>query len=94
MLSSSLKQLVCNVARIAPAHRSSVSVDRFGEFKGVGYRLLEHRMQNFNHEFHRSIIVVVKDYLEMAGLGLNIGHGIAPPDQCHFGVSRRIARQG
>jgi hypothetical protein len=36
-------------------------------------------MQNFNHELHRSIIVVVKDYLEMAGLGVNIGHEIAPP---------------
>ena len=80
VLSSSLKHLVCNVARIAPAHRSSVSVDCFGEFKGVGDRLLEHRMQNFNHEFHRRIVVVVKDYLEMAGLGLNIGHGISPPD--------------
>jgi hypothetical protein len=36
-------------------------------------------MQNFNHEFHRRIIVVVKDYLEMAGLGVNIGHVIVPP---------------
>src|SRR5258705_5179236 len=36
-------------------------------------------MQNFNHEFHRSIVVVVKDYLEMAGLGVNIGHGISCP---------------
>ena len=31
-------------------------------------------MQNFNHEFHRSIIVVVKDYLEMAGLGPRAPH--------------------
>ena len=82
MLSCSLKHLV----QRPPAHRSSVSVDCFGEFKGVGYRLLEYRMQNFNHEFHRRIIVVVKDYLEMAGLGVNIGHGIAPPDKCHFGI--------
>jgi hypothetical protein len=84
VLPCSLKHLVGNVARIAPAHRSSVSVDCFGEFKGVGYRLLEHRMQNFNHEFHRRIIVVVKDHLEMAGLGVNIGHWIVPPDQLSF----------
>jgi hypothetical protein len=32
-------------------------------------------MQNFNHEF----IVVVKDYLEMAGLGVNIGHWDSAP---------------
>jgi hypothetical protein len=85
---------VPTVAELAPAHRSSVSVDCFGESKGVGYRLLEHRMQNFNHEFHRSIIVVVKDYLKVAGLGLNIGHRIVPPDWCHFGVSCRIVGRG
>ncbi len=48
-------------------------------------------MKNFNDELHRSIIVIVKDYLKVVGLGLNIGHGIVPPDWCHFGVSRRIA---
>jgi hypothetical protein len=45
-------------------------------------------MQNFDHEFHRRIIVVVKDYLEMAGLGLNIGHwNSAPLIGYHFGIS-------
>jgi hypothetical protein len=35
-------------------------------------------MQKLDDELDRRFIVVVKDYLEVAGLGLNIGHGMVP----------------
>jgi hypothetical protein len=36
-------------------------------------------MQKLDDELDRRFIVVVKDDLEVAGLGLNIGHGIIAP---------------
>jgi hypothetical protein len=41
-------------------------------------------MQKLDDEFDRRFSVVVKDYLEVAGLGLNIGHGIIAPDYLLF----------
>jgi hypothetical protein len=63
-----------------------------GKFNRLGYRLREHRMQKLDDEFLRRFIVVVKDDvvkddLEVAGLGVNIAHGIAPVMSCHFGIS-------
>jgi hypothetical protein len=37
-------------------------------------------MQKFNEELQRSLMVVVKDHLEVAGLGMNIVHWKLPPD--------------
>jgi hypothetical protein len=34
--------------------------------------LLEYRAQQLDDEFHRRFIVIVKDYLEVADLGLNV----------------------
>jgi hypothetical protein len=47
-------------------------LDGFGKSGRVGYLLLEYRMQQLDNEFHRRFIVIVKDYLEVAGLGLNV----------------------
>jgi hypothetical protein len=52
-------------------------------------------MQKLDDEFLRRFIVVVKDDvvkddLEVAGLGVNIAHGRAPVMSCHFGISRWI----
>jgi hypothetical protein len=55
-----------------------VLLERFGKSDRVGQLLLEYRMQKLDDELDRRFIVVVKDYLEVAGLGLNIGHGMVP----------------
>jgi hypothetical protein len=47
-LSSSFKHLVGNVVRIGPANCLSASVDSFGEFDCLGYRLSEYRLQKLN----------------------------------------------
>jgi hypothetical protein len=41
-------------------------------------------MEKLDDELDRRFSVVVKDYLETAGLGLNIGHGIIAPDYLLF----------
>jgi hypothetical protein len=37
-------------------------------------------MQKLDDELDRRFIVVMKNHLEVAGLGLNIGHRIIAPD--------------
>ncbi len=78
-LPGSLKHPVGNVARIGPANCFSICVDCFGELDRLGYRLVEQRMQKVDYELQRSLIVVVQDQLEVAGLGMKIGPGIVPP---------------
>ena len=79
MLSSRFKQLVGGVARIGAANGLPVFVDYFCQFECVGELFLEHQMQELNDEFDRSFIVVVNSYLEVAGLGVNIMHGVNIP---------------
>ena len=76
------KQLVGNVARIGSANCLSVGDDFFGKLGRGWYRLLEHLMQKFNDEFLGSVLIVVKDYLEVAGFGVNIPHVIVPLISC------------
>jgi hypothetical protein len=89
------KQLVGALARIGTANSLAVFVDFFEKSGGVGGRRLEHRMQQVDDEFDRRFIVVAKDYLKEAGLGLNIAHEIIPSlgvvTWCCFGVSIWIA---
>src|ERR1700741_3774823 len=75
-LSSSVEQRVGGVARIGPANDLSAFADAFGQLNCVGNRLLEHRMQKLDDEFPRRCIVIVKDHMEVAGLGGNVGHEI------------------
>jgi hypothetical protein len=74
----SFKQFVANVARIGIANGFSVPVDCFGESHRVGYRFLEHRMQNLDDEFQGSFVVVVKSYLKVAGVSVNVAHWKCP----------------
>ena len=53
-------------------------LDCFGKSDCVGYLLLENRMQQLDDEIHRRFIVIVKDYFEVADLGLNITHWKLP----------------
>ena len=76
----SFKQPVGYFAGIGPANCSSVRVYGFGKLERAGDRLVEYRMQKFDDELQRSFIVVVQDHLEMAGLGMNFGHGMVPPE--------------
>jgi hypothetical protein len=41
-------------------------------------------MHQLDDELHRRFIVVVKDDLEVTGLGLNIAHEEIPPNQLSF----------
>jgi hypothetical protein len=79
VLSSRFKQLAGGIARIGTANGLSVLVDCFRQFECVGEFFPEHRMQKLNDEYERSFIVVVKGYLEVAGLGVNIVHGVNIP---------------
>ena len=90
-LSRGLKQVGGDLARIAPATCLSVLVDCFGQSDRVDELLVEHGMQKFNDELQRRFIVVVKDDLEMTGLGKGIGHGIVFLDELIF---REIALDG
>lgn len=83
-MSGSFNEFVREIARIGPANRSSFA-DCFSKSGRVRYRFLEHRMQELNDELLRSFIVVVKDDMEVAGLGVNIAHRIMPLIGCHFG---------
>src|ERR1700737_650750 len=48
-------------------------------------------MQKLDDELHRSVVVVMKDYLEVAGFGVNIGHWIVSLISIHFGTSLWIS---
>ena len=72
--SGSFQQFAGDVAWIGPATSLSAVVDGFGKSDRVGQLLLEYRVQKLDDELHRCFIVVVKDYLEVAGPGLNITH--------------------
>jgi hypothetical protein len=74
------KQPVGYFAGIGPANCLPVRVYGFGKLERAGYRLAEYRMQKLDDELQRSFIVVVQDHLEVAGLGVNIGHVLVPPD--------------
>jgi hypothetical protein len=76
-LSSSFEQFICSLSRIGPAAGSSVLVDGVGKSGRVGQLLLEYRMHKPNDEFFRRFVVVMKDDLEVAGLGVNIALNIA-----------------
>jgi hypothetical protein len=61
-----------------PATCLSVSADCFGQSDRVDYLLLEYRMQKLDDELDWRYIVVMKDDLNVAGVGLNFGHGNYP----------------
>jgi hypothetical protein len=83
------EQFVGNVARIGIANGLSVFADCFAESHRVGYRFLEHRMQKLDDEFQGSFVVVMKSYLKVAGVRVNVAHWKMPPDLT--GAIRHVA---
>src|SRR5437868_1863483 len=84
-LSGSLEQAGGDLARIVSATCLSVFADCLGKSHRVDELLVEHRMQQFNDKLQRRFIVVMKDDLEVTGLGVNIMHDRYSLMNCYFG---------
>jgi hypothetical protein len=74
VLPGSFKKFVANVARVDIADRVSVPSDAFGKSHCIEYRFLENRMQKLHDKLYGSFIVVVKNYLKIAGVVVNVAH--------------------
>src|SRR5882724_9638234 len=84
------KQLVRNVAGIAPAAGVSIFCDLADKPVCIGELLFEYPVQKFDHEGCRCSIVVVKDDLAVAGFDLPITHWKLPLTE----TGRSLERNG
>jgi hypothetical protein len=79
-LSGGFDHLAGDIARMGPANRVSVFLDRIDQFDSVGVRPFQHQAQKLKDEILRCVTIVAKDDLDEIGLALNIPHGVALPD--------------